>query len=62
VTKANTAKWFSVSRDGPLDVFLGTSIDTLSINMTDVPEPATLGLVGLGLAGLGLARRCKQTR
>jgi hypothetical protein len=28
----------------------------------DVPEPATLGLLGLGLAGLGLARRRQARR
>lgn len=29
-------------------------------SVVGVPEPATLGLLGLGLAGLGLARRKKQ--
>jgi hypothetical protein len=31
----------------------------LTVTVSDVPEPASLGLVGLGLAGLGLARRRK---
>lgn len=30
---------------------------TISLNMHRVPEPATLGLLGLGLLGLGLSRR-----
>lgn len=31
----------------------------LAVTVSDVPEPASLGLIGLGLAGLGLARRRK---
>jgi hypothetical protein len=39
----------------------GTQIgDLLSLNVTSVPEPATLALLGLGLAGLGFVRRKKQ--
>ena len=34
----------------------------LTIRITQVPEPASLGLLGLGLAGLGLARRRRANR
>lgn len=47
---------------------LGSSFDgagfyddtTITVNMSRVPEPATLGLLGLGLLGLGLSRRRKS--
>lgn len=35
----------------------GGSESFVNVPPTSVPEPATLGLLGLGLAGLGLARR-----
>jgi hypothetical protein len=36
---------------------LGTPGSIGSVVPTDVPEPGTLGLLGLGLLGLGLSRR-----
>lgn len=61
VTKASTFGWFSVGNQwGGFDVFAGTSIDTLSINVSDVPEPASLGLVGLGFAGIAALRRRRK--
>ena len=37
---------------------LGNFIDNVSI-VAKVPEPGTLGLLGLGLVGLGIARKRK---
>lgn len=44
--------------DGPADAVLTT---TQTTSATTIPEPATLGILGLGLIGLGAARR-RQNR
>src|ERR1700733_10204652 len=59
VTFGSYDKVFTLTSNTPGNV--GTLLDnvllTSSAPSTGVPEPATLGLLGLGFAGLGLARR-----
>jgi hypothetical protein len=58
---------FVNSAAGPGGIYTSEeAISSLDVQMSlvqrvsEVPEPATLGLFGLGLLGLGIAKRRKQ--